>query len=161
MRRVKLFLIALATLLLFTACKETRPTLTQSVYLVIKTPHYRASGSGFVTIKQDEVTIEIYSAATAVMRLRATPTQVCSDAYGCLSVAQFQEHFYAHRYPGAVLFALLRGMPLFGKKISVKGHDFTQRLQKRGSYAIVYRISKKEKFFRDTMNGILIKVKAL
>ena len=161
MRRIGLFSLALAMLLLFTACKETQPALTQSVYLVIKTPQYRASGSGFVTIKQDEVTIEIYSAATAVMRLRATPTQVCTDAYGCLSVAQFQENFFAHRYPGAVLFALLKGKALFGKKISTKGHDFTQRLQKRGSYAIAYRISKKEKFFRDTMNGIMIKVKAL
>jgi len=160
---VKFFLRYLGSgllILLLGGCFGERAAVPQEgVFVVWKTPTMKYADQGFLYHEKEKLRLEIYASGQAVMRLTVTPTQVCSGAL-CMNQKEFNLRYLSPHYPEGLLKAVLSGRPIFGGAgLEKKEEGFTQKLEKKGFYAIDYSVLNGSVVFRDTINNILIKIR--
>jgi hypothetical protein len=128
--------------------------------IVWKTPALRFADMGFISDDGRRLYIEVYSSGSALMKLTLEGSRVCMERKGCMGKSQFNRSYLSAAYPERFLENLFRGKPIFaGQGLVKKRHGFTQTIEKRGQYAIDYRVFNNDILFRDTINHIVIKVK--
>ena len=154
----KLVIVGIA-LLWLNGCQEPRYTQSRSVYIAIRTPLLRYADMGFVETGKNGVRIQLYANGTAQTALELTTTQVCSGRFACMPKETFNARFLSVSYPRDLLEKILRAQPVMGEKnLKRTSRGFTQRITRKGKYAIDYRVLGKRVIFRDTINKILIRV---
>ena len=148
----------LVILLLFSGCAIKRPTISQPVAFVFKTPNLKIAATGFL-YKNAHIKLQGYSGANPIFTLLLTKRVCINDR--CMSYKNFNQHFLSPAYPEKIVRNILLGRPIFhGQNLQKSALGFSQEIV-GDSFAIIYRVEKKKIYFKDRRNVILIKIKEL
>lgn len=152
--------VMIFSILLLSGCATKIPIISSDTYLItIKNKQMALSDTGFLNHGKDYVNVQIFSAGAVLFNLEAQEN-ICLDGR-CTSRTEFNKLFFEHLHYEAMINDILEMKPLYnGKnKVSIEG-GFEQELDLPNSY-ISYKVQNKSLIFRDSKNGILIKLKEL
>lgn len=147
-------------LLLLTGCATKVPITSSDTYLIsIKNKQIALSDTGFINHGKGYTNVQIFSAGSILFNLEVQD-DVCLDGR-CTSRIEFNKLFFEHPHYEAMISDVLEMKPLYdGKnKVTIEG-GFEQELDLQNSY-ISYKVQNKALTFRDSKNGIVIKLKEL
>ena len=144
----------LVILLLFSGCAIKRPTISQPVAFVFKTPNLKIAATGFL-YKNAHIKLQGYSGANPIFTLLLTK-RVCINSR-CMSYESFNKLVLSPTYPPQLIRNILLAKPIFnGKNLQKSQRGFEQRVD-----SILYRVKDRVVYFKDKKNAILIKIKEL
>ena len=125
--------------------------------IIIKTPKLKFSDLGYIRHDGDAVEMELFLAGRSIKKIRINHL-VCVDE-GCMFKSTFNENFLIPAYPTQLLQNILLAQAIYdGKNRLRTDNGFEQRIQSE-SVDIVYRVSRKETYFKDKQNRIIFKIK--
>jgi len=160
MKKIKLSIIA-SSFFILAGCVGSMPKYQTSkgTMIVFKTPTMRYADQGFVSSASSETKVEIYGSGQAIMRLRITSSEVCVSSMACMSKKEFNKKVLGNEnYPESLIEHIFKGEPIFGMEgMKQSDHSFTQHIVKPGMNITYFRGVKKIEF-RDSANGVKIKV---
>ena len=146
--------------LIFAGCSVKKPISVLPSIITIKSKSLKFSDIGYIKKYEDMVSLEIYSAGVAVLRLKIG-NNVCTDE-GCISKKSFNERFLNKNYPKELLKNVILGKPIFNSKNLIKKDDgFEQHIFKVDCYDIIYIVKRDKIYFKDRLNKILIKIRGV
>ena len=146
--------------LLLVGCSHKEPSKEKSRMIVWKTESMKYADMGFILDSGDVISVEIYGAGSALMRLKIYNDRVCMRQFRCMSRGEFNNQHLNSHYPKELLTHIFRSQKIFdGEKIEREKQGFSQKIQRDGVYDILYRVTKQETLFRDRLNNIVIKIK--
>lgn len=143
-----------------TGCATKIPITSSDAYLIsIKNKQMALSDTGFINHGKDYTNVQIFSSGAILFNLEVQ-NDVCLDGR-CTSRMEFNKLFFEHPHYEAMISDVLEMKPLYeGKsKVTIEG-GFEQELDLDGSH-ISYKVQNKSLYFKDSKNGILIKLKEL
>ena len=154
-------IIAITSLVFFlTACGTQPYKKENAAFIVFKTPTFKYADMGFVYEKRNEVKAEIYGSGQALMSWTIKQDTVCMSLLACMSKKDFNAQVLHVAYPQNILDNILRGKAIYGgQNIKKNSNGFTQKIISHNKYNIEYSVLNNDIVFRDTINGILIKIK--
>lgn len=162
MMRLKNFFLGVVLTFVMSGCATHQYTKQESLFIVFKTPTFKHADVGFIYENRDEMKIEMYSNGQAVMALEIGKEKICMSLFECLDKKTFNKTVLSPAYPTDILSHIFRGEAIFsGQNLVKTSNGFTQKLGKADKYNINYSVLNKQILFRDTINGIFIKVKRL
>lgn len=157
---IKQILILTILLFILDNCSATKITKEESAFIVMKTSTFKYADMGFITNKANSVNVEIYGAGQPLMNLEINGMNVCMSTFKCMDKKDFNSKVLNRSYPDTLLENIFRAKPIFNSEKLIKNQNgFSQKLTKEGVYDISYRVNEKERFFRDRVNKIIIKVR--
>ena len=145
---------------LLSGCATKVPITSSDTYLItIKNKQMALSDTGFINQGKNYTNVQIFSAGAVLFNLEVKE-DVCLDGR-CTSRMEFNKLFFEHPHYEAMIIDVLEMKPLYeGKnKVTIEG-GFEQELDLAGSH-ISYKVQNKSLYFKDSKNGILIKLKEL
>jgi len=153
------FSILWVSLLLFLmgGCTTKHYTVSEPKLITIKSPKLKFSDMGYIRYAQDAVEVELFTAGVAVEKI-SIDKEVCVSA-GCMSEEAFNREYLYVGYPHNTMRRILQGKDIFagvGKEESRNG--LSQQNIKNEGMDILYRHWAKEIYFKDRMNGLMIKI---
>lgn len=83
-----IFLILLS-IFIFTGCFNTKPQLTSSATILIKTPSMKFYDKGFIFKYRDYTQVQIFSAGTAVLDMKIYEDRICKSTFECQDLKTF------------------------------------------------------------------------
>ena len=147
-------------ILLLSGCATKIPIISSDTYLItIKNKQMALSDTGFLNHGKDYINVQIFSVGAVLFNLEVQEN-VCLDGR-CTSRMEFNKLFFEYPHYEAMINDILEMKPLYdGKnKVTMEG-GFEQELDLLGSH-ISYKVQGKSLSFKDSKNGILIKLKEL
>ena len=144
-------------ILLLGGCATKHYTISQPKMVVIKSPKLKFADMGYIRYAQDAVEVDLFTAGVAVEKI-SIDEQVCVSA-GCMSEETFVKEYLYKDYPADTMRRVLQGEPIFdgnGTSESCGGVKF-QNIR-NDEMDIVYRRSPTEIYFKDRLNGLMIKI---
>lgn len=147
-------------ILLLSGCATKIPITSSDTYLItIKNKQIALSDTGFLNYGKDYANMQIFSAGAVLFNLEVQDN-VCLDGR-CTSGIEFNKLFFEYPHYETMINDILEMKPLYnGKnKVNIEG-GFEQEIDLPKSH-INYKIQNKSLFFKDSKNGILIKLKEL
>ncbi len=152
-------LFFLAFLLLFAGCSIKNYTQKESYLVTIKSPKIRFSDIGYIRHDGKSLSLELYSTGVAVEEFEIA-TLICTHN-GCMSKSAFNKEYLSGRYGDDFLKNILMRQAIFGgANLKKTEHGFEQKIVSK-DYDIIYKVNKKQLFFKDRKNHILIKLKRI
>lgn len=145
---------------LLSGCATKTPITSSDTYLIsIKNKQLALSDTGFINQGKDYTNVQIFSAGTILFNLEVQD-DICLDGR-CTSRTEFNKLFFEHPHYEAMINDVLEMKPLYDEKnkVTIEG-GFEQELDLPSSH-INYKVQNKSLYFRDSKNGILIKLKEL
>ncbi len=152
--------VMIVMILLLSGCATKTPIISSDTYLItIKNKQIALSDTGFINQGKNYTNVQIFSAGAVLFNLEVQD-DVCLEGR-CTSRIEFNKLFFEYPHYEAMINDVLEMKPLYaGKnKVAIEG-GFEQELDLIGSY-ISYKVQGKSLIFRDSKNGILIKLKEL
>ena len=125
--------------------------------IVIKSPKLKYADMGYLRYEGDAVEMELFTAGIAVEKI-SIHEQVCVNA-GCMSEEAFVREYLYKDYPSDTMRRVLQAEPIFGgsgMSESCGGVKF--QYIRNDDMDIVYRRSPSETYFKDRLNGLMIKI---
>jgi hypothetical protein len=155
-----LHVMLLGLLLSLSGCAFTRTITHSQPYLItIKTPQMAFSDTGFLNEAENYTQLQIFSAGTAVLNLEMSDT-ICLDGT-CLDTLAFNTRFFGTEHYAQILHDIVHKKPLYdGRNLEQDEGAFSQNIELPNT-SIHYKIKGDERYFKDTKNGILIRLKPL
>ena len=139
-------------------CSQSKVIPQEGIFVVWKSPAMKYADQGFLYHEKGRLRLEVYASGQPALKLTVTPGQVCSGAL-CMRAKAFNRRYLSADYPEDTLQRILAGEPIFsGEGRSESQAGFTQKIEKRGDYAIDYSVLNGSIVFRDTINHIMIKI---
>lgn len=86
MKNIALLFISL---FLFTGCFSTKPQLTSSATILIKTPTMKFYDKGFIFKYKEYTQVQVFSAGTAVLDMKIYDDVVCVSTFECENLSLF------------------------------------------------------------------------
>ncbi|MEA2111807.1 MAG: hypothetical protein U9P71_07145 [Campylobacterota bacterium] len=154
---MKIFFILWVNLLLFSGCSVKEYAPATSVLVTFKSDAFRFSDMGYIRKSSRGVEVELFSAGNLVQNFQLED-DVCTKK-GCLNYDAFNQEYLHSNYPNEVLKNIFRGEPIFNKKGLQKTDDGFKQSIKAKTYNVIYKISNNSIYFKDKINGILIKIR--
>lgn len=139
----------------------TKPSISvsQSYLITIKNAQMSLSDTGFINFGKDYANVQIFSAGTALFNLEVSD-DVCVDGR-CTSREQFNTLFFNNEHYATLIDDLLHMQPIYQAKNLIKiENGFEQELILPKSH-LTYRVINHSVIFKDSQNGIIIKLKPL
>lgn len=144
-------------LLWFAGCAAKTYAVPQQALIVFKTPSLRYADQGFVQEGGKSVRVQIYGLGKPVLDLRVGKN-ICMDEE-CMDEQAFYREVFSTAYPPGTLLDILKQRPLAdGKGMETDGGQSVQRIAEKGRFDIIYRFSGKQSLFKDSLNGVMIKI---
>lgn len=153
------FFILWASLLalLLGGCAAQHYTQSEPKIITFKTPKLRFSDTGYIRTGGEAVEVELFAAGMAVEKI-TIDKEVCVSA-GCMSEEKFvRENLYPD-YPRDTMRNILLGRDIFageGKEEMCDGRLL--QFIRNDEMDIIYRRGRGEIYFKDRLNGIIIKI---
>ncbi|MDD2383321.1 MAG: hypothetical protein PHN18_03945 [Sulfurospirillaceae bacterium] len=147
-------------LLLLSGC-STKPNIvvSQPYLITIKNTQIALSDTGFINFGKDYANVQIFSAGAALFNLEASD-DMCVDGR-CTSREQFNTMFFNHEHYATLMDDLLHMQPIYqSRNLKKIENGFEQEIILPKSH-ITYRVINHSMTFRDSQNGIMIKLKPL
>ncbi len=147
-------------LFLLSGCTTKIPITSSDTYLIsIKNKQMALSDTGFLNHGKDYINVQILSAGAVLFNLEVQDN-VCLDGR-CTSRMEFNKRFFDYPHYEAIISDILEMKPLYqGKNKVIIDDGFEQDIDLIESH-ISYKVQYKSLTFRDSKNGILIKLKEL
>ena len=143
---------------ILSGCSQSKAVPQEGIFVVWKSPVMKYADQGFLYHEKGRLRLEIYASGQPALKLTVTSVQVCSGAL-CMSAKEFNRRYLSADYPADTLQKILEGRPIFsGEGRSETQAGFTQKIEKKGHYAIDYSVLNGSIVFRDTINRIVIKI---
>ena len=156
MKFIQTFFILWASLFLLSGCTAKKYEKNESSLIIIKTPQIKFADLGYIRKNRDEVRVDLFTAGQLIQSIEINNI-VCVDD-GCLTKSAFNTDYLHPSYPDDLLLDVLLARPIFDKASLEKTEmGFIQKL-KSTEYNIVYRIENGNIYFKDKLNGLLIKI---
>ncbi|MGZ5208855.1 MAG: hypothetical protein ACXWB0_07540 [Sulfuricurvum sp.] len=125
--------------------------------IVIKSPKLKYADMGYLRYEGDAVEMELFTAGVAVEKI-SIDTHVCVSA-GCMSEKAFVREYLYKDYPADTMRRVLQSEPIFdGNGTSEPCGGVKIQNIRNNEMDIVYRRSAKETYFKDRLNGLMIKI---
>jgi len=138
-------------------CATKHYTISTPKMVVIKSPKLKFADTGYLRYEGEAVEIELFTAGVAVEKI-SIDEQVCVSS-GCMSEESFVKAYLYKDYPADTMRRILQSEPIFdgnGTSESCGGIKF-QNIR-NDEMDIVYRRSSSETYFKDRLNGLMIKI---
>ncbi|MBV5335361.1 MAG: hypothetical protein JZU49_06100 [Sulfuricurvum sp.] len=143
--------------LLVGGCATKHYSISTPKMIVIKSPKLKYADMGYLRYEGDAVEMELFTAGVAVEKI-SIDKQVCVSA-GCMSEEAFVSEYLYKDYPRDTMRRVLQGEPIFdGNGTSESCGGVKIQNIRNDEMDIVYRRSSSETFFKDRLNGLMIKI---
>jgi hypothetical protein len=157
--RIKFLIISLILPLFLISCSAKKPLKSDTCLVILKTKEIKFADSAFINIWNSKATISAYFAGKSVLNIEFAGN-VCVNNM-CMAKDEFNSRFLEYTYYDNLFLDVLKGKELkLDGNIKKDKFGFMQKVRS-DSYNIVYKVTKKEIFFRDSKNRIIIKLKEL
>lgn len=156
MRKYSILWVSLL-IFLMGGCATKHYSISTPKMIVIKSPKLKYADMGYLRYEGDAVEMELFTAGVAVEKI-SIDKQVCVSA-GCMSEEAFVKEYLYKDYPSDTMRRILQGEPIFGgngTSESCGGVKF-QNIR-NDEMDIVYRRSPSQTYFKDRLNGLMIKI---
>lgn len=149
--------LVLVFMLLLSGCSLKNYEQTQTKIITIKTKVFKFSDLGYIRNSDKHVELELFVMGKTAFKVSINHL-VCTDE-GCMSKSAFNEQYLNPSYPDTILQNILLGLEIYEGKNKEQTQDgFEQKIIDDG-VDIIYRVSSKERYFKDKKNKILFKIK--
>lgn len=81
--------ILFISLFLFAGCFQTKPQLTSSATILIKTPTMKFYDKGFIFKYSDYTQVQVFSAGTAILDMKIYDDVICASTFECENLNVF------------------------------------------------------------------------
>jgi len=141
-------------------CSVKHNIRSSEPYLItIKTPQMAFSDTGFLNQGDNYTQLQIFSAGSVLLNLEMSE-RVCLDG-SCLDKLSFNKRFFGTEHYENILSDIVYKKPLFdGVNHLQTATGFSQEIDSKEA-SIVYKVEGDTRFFKDTKNGVLIRLKPL
>lgn len=154
----KYFILWASALIFFLGgCSVKHYSISSPKVITIKTPKLKFSDTGYIRYEGDAVEVELFTAGVAVEKI-SIDDKVCVSS-GCMSEESFVKEYLYEKYPRDTMRRILQGEPIFGgigKDETCGGAVF--QFIRNEDMDIIYRRKGSEIFFKDRLNGLMIKI---
>ncbi len=154
---MKLSYLLLLIGLLFSGCSLKNYKHEESKIIIIKTPKLKFSDLGYIRHSGDDVELELFMAGVSVQEI-AINHFVCVKE-GCMFKSNFNKEYLNANYPDDLLQNILLSRQIYDGKNRVQSRMGFQQKIRNENVNIIYKVSKKETFFKDKKNRIIFKIK--
>lgn len=159
MQKFYILWVSLAALFMGGCAQKQYETSTPKL-IVLKTPKLKFADTGYIRFSGENVQAELFTAGVAVERI-SVEDKVCITA-GCMSEEAFVREYLSPEYPKDTLRRILLGEPIFeGINTSEQCGGARTQYIRNGKMDIVYRLRHDETYFKDRINGLIIKISDL
>ncbi len=159
MMKFSILWVSLLALLLLSGCSFKSYEITETKIITFKTEKLRFNDLGYVRRDGDSIQVELFSAGHAIAQMEINHL-ICIRK-GCMSKSSFNSEYLHADYPDDLMQNIFLSRPIFeGKNLTEHGADFEQSLESP-SYTISYRVNAQEIYFKDKLNGIMIRIKTI
>ncbi|SFV52421.1 Putative lipoprotein [hydrothermal vent metagenome] len=129
----------------------------ESWVVLIKSPKIKFHDIGYIIKDGEDVTLQLYSAGTAVESFEINHFICTRD--GCMRKSSFNAEYLNSAYDDDLLKDLLMRRPIFdGKNLQKLQDGFEQKIKSK-EYDILYKVTVDTLYFKDKKNHILFKLK--
>lgn len=156
MRKSSILWVSLIALVMG-GCSTRHYEISEPKLITIKSPKLKFSDMGYLRSDGDAVEVELFSAGVAVEKI-SIDTQVCVGS-GCMSEERFVKEYLHELYPSDTMRRILLKQDIFGgkgKEELCSGAEF--QFIRDDDMDIMYRRKPAEIFFKDRLNGLMIKI---
>lgn len=146
-----------ALILFLGGCTTKHYSISSPKVITIKSPKLKFSDTGYIRYEADAVEVELFTAGIAIEKI-SIDDKVCVSA-GCMSEEVFVKEYLYEKYPRDTMRRILQGEPIFGgigKDKTCDGALF--QFIRNDDMDIMYRRKGNEIFFKDRLNGLMIKI---
>jgi len=153
--KTSLFII----ILFFTGCAVKKVVVSEPYIITIKSKKFKFSDYAILEKYSDkEVKIKVFDAGVLIKEI-IIDDKICSYE-GCLEKKEFNKIYLSKFYPPNFLKNVILAKPIFNSENLIKKNSgFIQKIYRKNSLDIIYKVYKDRVYFKDRMNGILIKIK--
>lgn len=88
---------------LFTGCFNTKPQLTSTATILIKTPAMKFYDKGFIYKYKNYTQVQIFSAGTVVLDMKIYKDRVCKSTFECQNLKTFNKQNLDSSYKDSFL----------------------------------------------------------
>lgn len=154
----KYFILWVSVFALFIGgCATKHYSISTPKMIVIKSPKLKYADMGYLRYEGDAVEMELFTAGVAVEKI-SIDKQVCVSA-GCMSEEVFVREYLYKDYPRDTMRRVLQSEPIFsGSGVSESCGGVKFQYIRNDDMDIVYRRSPTETYFKDRLNGLMIKI---
>ncbi len=147
-------------LLLLSGCATKQPIQSSTAHLItLKTPQMAFSDTGFINQGNDYTQLQIFSAGTLLLNLEIAQN-ICLDGT-CLDKGDFNQRFFGTSHYEAMMHDIVHKKALYeGKNRIDSPEGFSQEIFLPDA-KISYRVEKENVTFKESVHGILIRLKPL
>jgi len=138
-------------------CATKHYSISTPKMIVIKSPKLKYADMGYLRYADDAVEVELFTAGVAVEKI-SIDNGVCVST-GCMSEEAFVREYLYKDYPSDTMRRILQGEPIFG---GIGGSESCGGVKfqniRNDEMDIVYRRAPSEIYFKDRLNGLMIKI---
>ena len=153
--------VSFLVLFFLSGCAVKKNITTSETYVItIKNKQIALSDTGFINQGQDYTNVQIFSAGSVLFNLEMMGNNICLDGR-CMDKLSFNQQFFQEEHYAGLMQEIITKQPIFeGKNLHQTNHGFEQELDFPHSH-IIYKIEDSNISFRDTKQGVLIRLKPL
>lgn len=146
--------------LLFSGCATKQPIHTSTPYLItLKTPQMAFSDTGFINEGDAYTQLQIFSTGALLLNLEMEQ-RICLDGT-CLEKSDFNQRFFGTKHYETLLSDIVHQRALYEGKNRIEiDNGFVQEIGLSDA-KISYRVEKGNVTFKESVHGILIRLKPL
>jgi len=138
----------------FLGCSQKNYTSKESYLITFKSKELKFSDMGFISKNDDSILVDIFSVGNQVLKLEMGSFISVNDGVPT-PYSFFNKKVFQSEYPSKTVKYIFSGSPIFdGKNLEKTSDGFSQHIGEN----ILYKVSKKSTYFKDKMNGVLIKI---
>ena len=160
--RMKIVLhVSFLVLLFLTGCATKQEITSSETYIItIKNKQIALSDTGFINQGKDYTNVQIFSAGSVLFNLEIIGSNICLDGR-CMDKLAFNQQFFQEDHYAGLMQEIIAKQPIYeGKNLHQSSNGFEQELDLKNSH-LVYKVEGSNLTFRDTKNGILMRLKPL
>lgn len=144
-------------ILLIGGCASKHYTVSEPKMIALKTSKLKFADMGYLRREGDAVEVELFVAGVAVEKI-SIDHKVCVSS-GCMSEEEFVKTYLYEGYPADTMRNILLGRDIFeGKGKSELCNGTLYQYIRNEEMDFVYRRKPAEVYFKDRLNGIMIKI---
>ncbi|MEW5831575.1 MAG: hypothetical protein AB1763_01895 [Campylobacterota bacterium] len=160
MRKFSILWASLTVVMIGGCATKQHYTRSEPKMITLKTPKLKFADTGYLRSDGERVELELFAAGVAVEKIRIDG-EVCVSA-GCMSEERFVKEYLYPDYPADTMKRVLLGHDIFGgkgKEEMCDGRLF--QFVRDDEMDIIYRRGKGEIYFKDRLNGIIVRINDL
>ena len=157
----KLLHVSFLALLFLSGCALKQEITSSETYVItIKNKHVALSDTGFINHGNDYTNVQIFTAGSALFNLEIMGTTICLDGR-CMDKLAFNQQFFQEEHYAELMQEIIAKKPIYeGQNLLQTSSGFEQEIERSNSH-LIYKVEGANLTFRDTKNGILIRLKPL